>query len=298
MNFRPRRSVLYMPGSNARAIEKARTLPVDGVILDLEDAVAPEAKDQARQQVADAVKAGGFGAREVFIRVNGIDTPWHADDLSAAAHAGPDAILVPKVSEVLQLERVGQRLLDMKTDLKTRVWAMIETPRAIFNIEALAAEAHDSETRLAGFVMGTNDLAKETRARLIPGRGPMLSWLARCLLAAHAHGIDILDGVYNDLSDHKGFEAECIQARDMGFDGKTLIHPNQIPACNTVFSPSAEELAQARKFIAVFDRLENKDKGAVQIDGRMVERMHADMARRTVAIANAIEQAEARNRPA
>src|SRR4029079_6485615 len=185
MTFRPRRSVLYMPGSNARAIEKARTLPADGVILDLEDAVAPEAKEQARQTVADAVKAGGFGGREVFIRVNGIESPWHADDLYAAAHAGPDGILVPKVGQVDTLELIGQRLLDMKCDLKTRVWAMIETPEAIFNINALAAKAHDSETRLAGFVMGTNDLAKQTRARLVPGRAPMMSWLARCLLAAH-----------------------------------------------------------------------------------------------------------------
>jgi citrate lyase subunit beta/citryl-CoA lyase len=288
MTIRPRRSVLYMPGSNARAIEKARTLPVDGVILDLEDAVAPEAKEQARAQVAEAVKAGGFGNRELFIRVNGIDSPWHADDLSAAAHAAPDVILIPKVGTVEALERVGQRMLDLKTDLKTRVWAMIETPQAIFNIEALAAEAHDSETRLAGFVMGTNDLAKETRARLVPGRAPMLSWLARCLLAAHAHGIDILDGVYNDLSDAAGFEAECLQGRDMGFDGKTLIHPNQIAACNTAFSPGADEIAQARKTIAAFDLPENKDKGVVQIEGRMVERMHAEMARRTVAIAEAI----------
>jgi citrate lyase subunit beta/citryl-CoA lyase len=287
--IRPRRSVLYMPGSNARAIEKARTLPADGVILDLEDAVAPEAKEQARQQVVDAVKAGGFGGREVFIRVNGLDTPWHADDLSAAAHARPDAILVPKVGSVATLERVGQRLLDMKTDLKTRVWAMIETPEAIFNINALAAEAHDSETRLAGFVMGTNDLAKETRARLVPGRGPMLSWLSRCLLAAHAHGIDILDGVYNNLSDLPGFEAECAQARDMGFDGKTLIHPNQIGPCNAVFSPSEDEVAEARKLIAAFDLPENRDKGVVKVGGRMVERMHAEMAHRTVAIADAIE---------
>jgi citrate lyase subunit beta/citryl-CoA lyase len=287
--IRPRRSVLYMPGSNARAIEKARTLPADGVILDLEDAVAPEAKEQARQQVVDAVNAGGFGGREVFIRVNGLDTPWHADDLSAAAHARPDAILVPKVGSVATLERVGQRLLDMKTDLKTRVWAMIETPEAIFNINALAAEAHDSESRLAGFVMGTNDLAKETRARLVPGRGPMLSWLSRCLLAAHAHGIDILDGVYNNLSDLPGFEAECAQARDMGFDGKTLIHPNQIGPCNAVFSPSEDEVAEARKLIAAFDLPENRDKGVVKVGGRVVERMHAEMAHRTVAIADAIE---------
>jgi citrate lyase subunit beta/citryl-CoA lyase len=288
MTFRPRRSVLYMPGSNARAIEKARSLLADGVILDLEDAVAPDAKAQARAQVVDAVKAGGFGSREVFIRVNGIDTPWHADDLDAAAHAAPDAILVPKIGRVEQLERVGQRLLDMKTDHKTRIWAMIETPEAIFNINALAAESHDSETRLAGFVVGTNDLAKETRARIVPGRQPMLSWLMRCLLAARAHGIDILDGVYNDLSDTKGFEAECAQARDMGFDGKTLIHPNQIEPCNTMFSPSTEEVAQARKLIAAFELPENQGKGVVQVDGRMVERMHAEMARRTVVIADAI----------
>ena len=293
MAFRPRRSVLYMPGSNARAIEKARTLSADGVILDLEDAVAPDAKEPARKQVTDAVKAGGFGSREVFIRVNGIDTPWHADDLAAAAHAGPDAILIPKIGRVDQIEMIGQRLLDMKTDHKTRVWAMIETPEAIFNINALAAEAHDSETRLAGFVMGTNDLAKETRARLLPGRAPMLSWLATCLLAAHAHGIDILDGVYNNLSDAKGFEEECIQARDMGFDGKTLIHPNQIEPCNAVFSPGADEVAHARKLIAAFDLPENRDKGVVQVEGRMVERMHAEMARRTVAIAEAIEKAGA-----
>jgi len=291
MTIRPRRSVLYMPGSNARAIEKARTLPVDGVILDLEDAVAPDAKAAARDQVAVAVKAGGFGAREVFIRVNGIDTPWHADDLAAAAHAGPDAILVPKVGTVETLERIGQRLMDMKVGLKTRVWAMIETPQAIFNIEALAAEAHDSETRLAGFVMGTNDLAKETRARIVPGRAPMLSWLARCLLATHAHGIDILDGVYNDIGNAQGFADECAQARDMGFDGKTLIHPSQIEPCNAAFSPSADEIAQAGKMIAAFDRPENKDKGVVAIDGRMVERMHAEMARRTVAIAEAIATA-------
>jgi citrate lyase subunit beta/citryl-CoA lyase len=288
MTFRPRRSVLYMPGSNARAIEKARTLPVDGVIIDLEDAVAPDAKEQARLQVAAAVKAGGFGAREVFIRINGIDTPWHADDLAAACQAGPDGILVPKVSAVGQLERVGRRLLDMRADIKTRVWAMIETPAAIFNIQALAAEAHDSETRLAGFVLGTNDLAKETRARQVPGRAPMVSWLAACVLAAHAHGIDVLDGVYNDLSDAAGFERECIQARDMGFDGKTLVHPSQVAPCNAVFSPSPDEVAEARAMIAAFDRPGNKDRGVVQIGGRMVERMHADMARRTVAIAEAV----------
>ncbi len=177
MTIRPRRSVLYMPGSNARALEKAKTLAADGVILDLEDSVAPDAKESARRQVAEAVKAGGFGAREVFIRVNGIDTPWHVEDLAAAAQAAPDAILVPKVSNPETLELVGRRLLDMHIDHKTRVWAMIETPLAIFNILAIAAAARDSESRLAGFVMGTNDLAKDTRARLVPGRAPMLPWL-------------------------------------------------------------------------------------------------------------------------
>jgi citrate lyase subunit beta/citryl-CoA lyase len=288
MAIRPRRGVLYMPGSNARALEKAKTLPVDGVILDLEDAVAPDAKAAAREQVVAAVKAGGFGAREVFIRVNGIDTPWFADDLNAAISAAPDAILVPKVSNPEQPEQIGARLLSLHANLHTRVWAMIETPTAIFNVREIAATARDSETRLVGFVMGTNDIAKETRARLVPGRAPMLPWLTTCVLAAREYGIDILDGVYNDIADADGFTQECAQARDLGFDGKTLIHPNQIEPCNAAFSPAPDEVAQARKMIAAFDLAENRDRGVVQIDGRMVERMHAEMARRTVAIAEAI----------
>jgi len=288
MTIRPRRSVLYMPGSNARALDKAKTLPVDGVILDLEDSVAPDAKEAARQQVVDAVKAGGFGTREVFIRVNGVDTPWHADDLSAAAHAAPDVILVPKVSSSDTLELIGRRMLDMGTNHKTRVWAMIETPLAIFNILEIAAAARDSETRLAGFVMGTNDLAKDTRARLVPGRAPMLAWLSMCVAAARIHGIDILDGVYNDIGNPDGFAKECAQGLEFGFDGKTLIHPSQIEPCNKAFSPSPAEVEQARKMIGAFDKPENKGKGVVSIDGRMVERLHADMARRTVAIAEAI----------
>ena len=289
MTIRPRRSVLYMPGSNARALEKAKTLAADGVILDLEDAVAPDAKAAARDQVAAAVKAGGFGTREVFIRTNGFDTPWFADDIRAAIAAAPDAILIPKVSTPDQPERIGERLLSMHANLHTRVWAMIETPTAVFNVRAIAATAKDSETRLAGFVMGTNDLAKETRAHIVPGRAPMAPWLATCVLAAREFGIDILDGVYNDISDTEGFAQECAHAREFGFDGKTLIHPNQIEPCNAAFSPNPDEVAQARKMIAAFDLPENKDKGVVQIDGRMVERMHAEMARRTVAIAEAIE---------
>jgi citrate lyase subunit beta / citryl-CoA lyase len=288
MSIRPRRSVLYMPGSNARAIEKAKTLPCDGVILDLEDSVAPDAKEAARDQVVAAVKAGGFGRRELFVRVNGVDTPWHADDLSAAAHAAPDAILVPKVSTAETLEMIGRRLLDMGTPHKTRIWAMIETPLAIFNILSIAAEARDSEARLAGFVLGTNDLAKETRARIVPGRAPMLPWLANCVLAARHHGIDILDGVYNEIGNAEGFVAECKQGVELGFDGKTLIHPSQIEPCNAAFSPTAEEVAQARKMTAAFELPANKGKGVVSLDGRMVERLHAEMARRTVMIAEAI----------
>jgi citrate lyase subunit beta / citryl-CoA lyase len=288
MSIRPRRSLLYVPGSNARALDKAKTLAADGVILDLEDSVAPDAKEDARRQVVNAVKAGGFGKREVFVRINAIDTPWHADDLAAVAHAAPDAILVPKIADPEALEMVGRRLLDMGTDHKTRVWAMIETPLAVFNILAIAAEAKDSESRLSGFVMGTNDLAKDTRARLVPGRAPMLAWLSTCIAAARIYGADILDGVYNDIGNSDGFEMECRQGLELGFDGKTLVHPNQIEACNTTFSPSADEVAWARKMIAAFDLPENKNKGVVSIDGRMVERLHADMARRTVAIAEAI----------
>ena len=288
MTIRPRRSVLYMPGSNARALEKAKTLPADGLILDLEDSVSPEAKEAARQQVVNAVKAGGFGRREVFIRVNGVDTPWHADDLAAAAHAAPDAILIPKVSNADTLELIGRRLLDMAAGHKTRVWAMIETPLAIFNILSIAQAASDSETRLSGFVMGTNDLAKDTRARLVPGRAPMLAWLSMCVAAARIYGIEILDGVYNDIGNTDGFAAECTQGVELGFVGKTLIHPSQIEPCNKAFSPTPAEVEQARKIIAAFDLPENKGRGVVSIDGRMVERLHAEMARRTVAIAEAI----------
>ncbi len=295
MAVRPRRSVLYMPGSNARAIEKARGLPVDGIILDLEDAVAPEAKEAARNQVVEAVKAGGFGAREVFVRVNGLDTPWAIDDLNAAVQAAPDAILIPKIADPNPLEMIGTRLLDMHADHRIRVWAMMETPLAVLRAHELAAVAKDAEARLAGFVMGTNDLTKEARGRIVPGRAPLVPWLATCIAAARAYGLVILDGVFNDLQDAAGFEAECAQARDMGFDGKTLVHPSQIAGCNAAFSPTDAEVAEARKIVAAFELPENKGKGVLQIDGRMVERMHADMARRTVAIAEAIERGEGHN---
>jgi citrate lyase subunit beta/citryl-CoA lyase len=290
MTVRPRRSVLYMPGSNARALEKARELPADGLILDLEDAVAPEAKAQARDAIVKALKDGGFGEREVMVRINGLDTQWWVEDLNAVIAAKPNAILLPKVSIPSQLEDVAERLVDLGADQRVRIWAMMETPLAMLNVREIAAASLDTETRLSGFVMGTNDLAKDTRARLVPGRAPMLPWLMTCVAAARAFSLDILDGVYNDLGNAEGFAAECKQARDLGFDGKTLIHPKQIAPCNEAFSPSPEEVETARKMIAAFDLPENKDKGVIQIDGKMVERLHAEMARRTVAIAEAIEK--------
>jgi citrate lyase subunit beta / citryl-CoA lyase len=284
MTIRPRRSMLYMPGSNARAIEKARELPADGVILDLEDAVAPDAKAQARELIVRELQKGGFGSREVLVRINGLDTAWWRDDLAVAA-AGPDALLLPKVSTPEQLRELARHFVGVRAEADVRLWAMMETPLAMLNARDIAAAALDPATRLAGFVMGTNDLAKETRARIAAGRAPMLPWLMNCVAAARAYGLAILDGVYNELGDADGFAAECRQARDLGFDGKTLIHPRQIGPCNAAFSPAPEEVAWARKVIAAFELPENADKGVLQIDGRMVERLHADMARGVVAIA-------------
>jgi citrate lyase subunit beta / citryl-CoA lyase len=292
MTIRPRRSVLYMPGSNARAMEKARELPADAVIFDLEDAVAPDAKASARELIVQALQKGGFGHREVIVRINGLDTGWWRDDL-AVASARPDAVLVPKVSKPEQLREVAKHLVGVRAEASVRLWAMMETPLAMLNARDIAAAALDPETRLAGFVMGTNDLAKDTRARIVPGRAPMLPWLMNCVAAARAFGIDILDGVYNDIGNAEGFAAECAQAHELGFDGKTLIHPQQIAPCNAAFSPPAEEVAWARKIIAAFELPENKNKGVIQVDGRMVEILHAEMARRTVAIADAIAQAQA-----
>jgi citrate lyase subunit beta/citryl-CoA lyase len=291
MSVRPRRSVLYMPGSNARALEKARELPADCLILDLEDAVAPEAKAQARGAIVQALESG-FGDREVMVRINGLDTRWWVDDLNAVLGGSrkPDAILVPKISDPNQLQDLAARFVDLHTDPHVRIWAMMETPQAMLNAGRIAGASLDSETRLSGFVMGTNDLAKDTRARLIPGRAPMLPWLMTCVAAARAFGLGILDGVYNDLGNAEGFVEECKQARDLGFDGKTLIHPRQVDPCNETFSPSPDEVAMARKMIAAFDLPENANRGVVQIDGKMVERLHAEMAKQTVAIADAIEK--------
>lgn len=284
----PRRSLLFMPGSNARALEKARTLPADGLILDLEDAVAPDAKAAARDQIAQAVAARGFGKREVLIRVNSLDSPWWSDDLDMAAKARPDGVLVPKISSVADLKKVADRLDAAGAEPALKVWAMIETALAILHAEELAAQAHVPRMRLAGFVFGPNDIARETRIRMVPGRATMLPMMSHCVLAAHAHGLVMLDGPYSDIGNLKGLAEECAQSVDMGFDGKTLIHPSHLEACNAAFTPPADEVAQARKILAAFELPENANRGAIQLDGRMVERLHAEIAKQTIALADAI----------
>jgi citrate lyase subunit beta/citryl-CoA lyase len=284
----PRRSLLFMPGSNSRALEKARILAADAIILDLEDSVAADAKPLARDQIAKAIAEGGFGKREVWIRTNAPDTPFWADDVKMAAKAKPDAILVPKVSSVDDLRAISASLREAKADPSVRLWAMIETARAVLHAEELAAASRDVEPRLAGFVFGPNDISRETRIRMQPGRAIMLPMIIHCILATRAYGLEILDGPYSDFSNVDGFNQECTQARDLGFDGKTLIHPGQIEACNVIFTPPAGEVARARKIIAAFDLPENSARGAISLDGQMVERLHADMARRTIAIADSI----------
>jgi citrate lyase subunit beta/citryl-CoA lyase len=285
MIARPRRSVLYIPGSNPRALAKARTLPADALILDLEDSVAPDQKALARRQVAAAVGEGGFGARQVVIRVNGLQSPWGREDMAVAAAAGPNAILLPKVDGPGMIMHAARELREAGAPDPLRLWAMMETPLAILNAGSIAAAAADPAARLEALVMGLNDLAKETRARLTPGRSAMTPWLAICVAAARAHGVDIIDGVFNGIADLDGFKRECEQGRDMGLDGKTLIHPSQIEICNQVFAPTEAEIDAASAIIAAFDEPANQGKGVIQINGRMVERLHADMARRTLSIA-------------
>ena len=286
MVARPRRSVLYLPGSNEKALAKARSLPADAIILDLEDSVAPEAKPAARERVVAALREGGFGGREMLIRVNGVHTPWGEADLEAAATVAPDGVLLPKVDSPGTVMHAAKFLRNAPET--TRLWAMMETPNAMLNAAAIASIAADPASRLEALVMGLNDLAKETRARLAPGRGAFAPWLSVCVAAARAHGCDVIDGVYNDIKDLDGFAAECRQGLEFGFDGKTLIHPSQVEICNEVFAPTAAEVAHARAILAAFDLPENQGKGVLQIDGRMVELLHAQMARRTLAIADAI----------
>jgi len=285
MQIRPRRSVLYMPGSNARAMEKARGIPADALILDLEDAVAPDMKDMARQQVIDAVTARGFGKREVIVRINGLSTAWGESDLAAAVAAKPDAILAPKVSTLDDLRALEEGFTKHSADPSIALWAMIETPLAILNIAALAGAGG----RLACFIMGTNDLIKELRGVHTLDRTNLSAALSLSVLGARAHGLAAIDGVFNDIQDSDGFARHCHQAKSFGFDGKTVIHPTQVDATNRIFAPSPEEVIAARQVIAAFDLPENRGKGAIKLDGRMVELLHGDIARRTVALADAIE---------
>jgi citrate lyase subunit beta/citryl-CoA lyase len=272
------RSVLYMPSSNARALEKAKTLPADAIIFDLEDAVAPDAKEVAREQACAAVQSGEYGGRTLTIRCNGLDTPWGQADLEAAAAARPHAVVIPKVSGPDHLAQVAAAV-----GPDTRIWAMVETPSAIFSVREIAAHP-----QVDVLVMGTNDLAKELRAQLVPGRAPLLPHLATALLAAREAGIEVLDGVYNDVKDAEGFVAEARQGYEMGFDGKTLVHPSQVEPANDVWAPDEADVAHARRVIEAFEEAEREGKGVVTVDGRMIENLHVENARRTLATAEAI----------
>ena len=288
---RPRRSVLYMPGANARALQKAKALPADALILDLEDAVAPEAKEEARALVSEAVREGGYGPREVVIRINALSTPWGEADLKAAVKAGPNAILAPKVDSAEDVARLDDALTAAGAHTDIALWVMIETPLAILNLKEIAAAGRS--TRLSAFVMGTNDLAKDLRAEQTPYREPFLAALSMSVSAARAFSLTVIDGVHNDIQDTGGFDAVCRQGRALGFDGKTLIHPSQIEACNAIFAPAEADVAQARDVIAAFAEPENAGKGVLKVNGRMTELLHLAEARRLVAVADTIAAFEA-----
>lgn len=289
-NIRPRRSVLYMPGANERALEKAKSLPADAIILDLEDSVAPDLKVHARHRVCSVVKDGGYGRRELVIRTNALETTWGTADLLAAAEVSPDAILIPKVAHPGDIISSAKILKSVNASEKTRLWAMMETPHAILNSREIAAVAMDPENRLECLVLGTNDLLKESRARALHNRFAIVPWLALTVVAARAYGLDIIDGVYNDYRDEPGFRLECEHGRTLGMDGKTLIHPSQVGPCNEVFSPTDEEVDWSCKIIEAFSQPANAQKGVITVEGKMVERLHLVMAKRTAAIAHAVRE--------
>lgn len=285
---RPRRSVLYMPGSNPRALEKAQSLPADALILDLEDAVSPDAKAAARQLVCEAVTSRPFGKREVIIRVNALDTDWGETDLNAVAGVGADAILLPKVNGATDVHAAEAVLKSAGLSGETTLWCMMETPRGILHAEEIAGASE----RLAGFVMGTSDLVKDLHARHTPMRLPVLASLHQCILAARAEGLTVLDGVYLDLNDEEGLVASCEQGVDLGFDGKTLIHPKQIAAANHVFAPSDGEIDFSRRIIAAHAEAMEEGKGVVLVDGKLIEALHVEDAHRLVALSDAIADME------
>lgn len=282
---RPRRSVLYMPGSKSRALEKARSLAADSLILDLEDAVAPAEKAAARSLVVEAVAAGGFGQRELVIRINGLDTPWGEEDLKAAADAGPDAVLVPKVNAPAQIEEVAAILERRGAPERTAIWAMMETPRGVLHAEHIAA----ANPRLTCFVMGTNDLLKDLGASATPDRAALTASLSLCLLAARAYGLAIVDGVYNAFKDEDGFRAACAQSVALGFDGRTLIHPAQIDIANAAFAPSVEALDLARRQVAAYEAAIGQGDAVAVVDGQIVENLHVESAKRLLGRAALIE---------
>ena len=283
-SLRPRRSVLYMPAANERALEKAKSLPTDALIFDLEDAVAPDAKEAARSNAVAAANSGEYGQREITIRCNGLDTPWGADDIAAAATTGADAIVIPKVNSHAYLEEIERQLDAAGAPASMQIWAMIETPTAIVDVRAIAHHG-----RVPVLVMGTNDLAKELRCTMQADRAPLLPHLAAALLGAREAGKVILDGVYNDVRDPEGFAAEACQGQAFGFDGKTLIHPNQVEPTNEIWAPGDEEIDHARRVIDAFEDAEADGRGVITVDGRMIENLHVDNARRVIAVAAAID---------
>ena len=290
-DIHPRRSALYLPASNAKALEKARSLDCDVVILDLEDSVAPEMKKPARDRAIEAVRSGGFGRRELVVRANGLGTPWGADDMRALTLAAPDAILVPKVDSGADIRRYNDALGGAPS--RVQLWAMIETAKSLFRLEEIASAR--SNSRLSLLVMGTNDLAREMKTSLTVTRAPLLGPLSLSVAAAAAYGLAILDGVFNDIEDVAGFNAQLQQGLEFGFDGKTLIHPRQIARCNEVFTPSAESVSWAKAVIAAFELPESADKGAIRVDGKMVERLHLAQAQRVLGILEALPAGAAHN---
>ena len=288
MIVRPRRSLLFSPAANPRALEKAKTLASDALIFDLEDSAAAEEKPAARARIVAALADKGYGRRERIVRINGLDTPWGEEDLRAAVAGGADGVLAPKIASAGDVVAAARLIAEAGGGETTRLWTMIETARALLDIGDIARTAAQPECRFGGFILGTNDIARETGAAMAPGRWPMLSWLSQCVLAARAHGLAIIDSVYNDFRDLDGLRAECEQGVRMGMDGKTVIHPAQIDIVNAAFAPSAESIAEAEKIVAAFALPENRDKAVISLDGRMVESLHAGMAERTLAMARAI----------
>ena len=283
--IRPRRSVLYMPGANTRALEKGRGLPADGLILDLEDAVSPGAKEEARQNVIQALEQGGYGQREIILRVNALSTPWGYEDLVAAAKSRADAILIPKVESGDMIHQIEALIDAQGAPQSMALWAMMETPLGMLHAEEIAA----ASPRLTCLVMGTSDLAKDLQASHTRDRLPMITSLGLCLLAARAYGLDILDGVHLDLQDDEGLAHACRQGAELGFTGKTLIHPKTIAIANEVFAPSSDEVDQAEKIIAAHREAEAEGKGVIVVDGKLIENLHVENAERLVALARAIE---------